>query len=41
MFLGGAVMWIGAAGAWLSRRGLANLSPDLIGPVVDEQDEND
>ncbi len=29
MLFGGAVMVIGAAGAWLSRRGLAQLSPDL------------
>lgn len=28
---GGAVMLVGAVGAWLSRRGLSNLAPDLEG----------
>lgn len=34
MLLGGFVMLVGAVGAWLSRRGLSNLSPDLIGPIL-------
>ncbi len=33
MLLGGAIMLFGAAGSWLSRRGLSNLSPDLVGPT--------
>jgi hypothetical protein len=33
MFFGGIIMLLGATGAWLSRRGLSNLSPDLVGPV--------
>jgi hypothetical protein len=30
MLLGGVVMIAGAVGAWLSRRGLSNLAPDVV-----------